>query len=164
MSFKTQLLFLFSVRIQQRKYLAAAHKEIHKEGEDVIAMYPKTKPGETSQQKAPSPQTSRPASQAGTPKTSRPPSAQAEKPPTPKAASPAGSKAPSPAGSKAGSKAASPAGSKAGSKAASPAGSKPATPAGSRPTSARSDAGGKVSRRSSAASVKSQKVKKYLVI
>jgi len=49
----TKFLFVFFlciVRRDQRKFLVAAHKEIHKDSEGVIAMYPrapKTAPSET---------------------------------------------------------------------------------------------------------------------
>lgn len=37
----TQDFYFFPVRRDQRKYLLAAHKEIHKEGEDILSMHAK---------------------------------------------------------------------------------------------------------------------------
>ena len=44
---------LFSVKMNQRRHLLAAHKEIHKSGEDTIAMYPR--PPKTAPDGSPTP-------------------------------------------------------------------------------------------------------------
>ena len=43
-------IFFFSVRRDQRKYLLAAHKEIHKEGEDILSMHAKPAKPESSKE------------------------------------------------------------------------------------------------------------------
>ncbi|ELU06518.1 hypothetical protein CAPTEDRAFT_90714, partial [Capitella teleta] len=139
------------VMLQQRKFLQAAHNEIHNTGEDVIAMHPREakkepavdQPSTEATTVSPKPG-SKPATPAGSkPGSPKPASPAGSKPGSPKPASPAGlkpgsPKPASPAESKPGSpKPASPAGSKPGSpKPASPAGSKPASPKpGSKPAS-----------------------------